>query len=305
MLATSAIKSSLYALAVVAATSGSLTVWSQEPSSQLSPRELFYREQVSATTPKPSTASSRSRAAAKDTGVTPKTGLAAPSAAGEEGSGKDTALAPVETSTVAKTNPEVTHLGLRYSLLLVDKTTAETKSVSPSQVFDQGDCFSLEFQSNRSSYLYVFNLGSSGAWKPLLPTAAMPEEGNFLPAFTTLRVPSSHCFRVSAPPGVEHLFVVLSRNPQDVNDLNQSIRNSRGGEPQPSPPDQTGAPMMAMASNLTQAVQKIANLKSRDLEIQEVGGTKNTAEPAPAVYIVHTSATPSDKVTTEIQITHR
>jgi len=63
--------------------------------------------------------------------------------------------------------------------------------------------------------------------------------------------------------------------------------------------------MMAMASNLTQAVQKIANLKSRDLEIQEVGGTKNTAEPVPAVYIVHTSATPSDKVTTEIQITHR
>jgi hypothetical protein len=305
MLTTSAIKSSLFALAVIAATSGSLTIWSQEPPSQLSPRELFYREKVSATAQKPSSASSRSRATSRDTGVTPKTGLAAPPASGEEGSGKNTALAPVETSTVAKTNPEVTHLGLRYSLLMVDKTTAEAKPVSPSEVFDQGDCFSLEFQSNRSSYLYVFNLGSSGAWKALLPTPAMPEEGNFLPAFTTIRVPSSHCFRVSAPSGVEHLFVVLARNPQDVNELNQSIKNSRGGEPQPSPPDQTGAQMMAMASNLTQAVQKIANLKSRDLEIQEVGGTKNTAEPVPAVYIVHTSATPSDKVTTEIQITHR
>jgi len=302
MLATSVNKSSLFALVIVAATSGSLMLWSQEPSSQLSPRELFYREQVSATTPKASTVSSRSRPTSKDTGVSQKTDLAVPAGSGEE-SGKNATLASAETSGAAKTNPEVTHLGLRYSLLLVDKTTAETKPASRSQVFDQGDCFSLEFQSNRSSYLYVFNLGSSGAWKPLLPTAAIPEEGNFIPAFTTMRVPSSHCFRIAGPPGVEHLFVVLSRNPQDVNDLNQSIRNSRGGEPQPSPPEQAGGQMMA--SNLTQAVQKIANLKSRDLEIQEVGGTKKSTEPALAVYIVHTSATPSDKVTTEIQITHR
>jgi hypothetical protein len=68
-----------------------------------------------------------------------------------------------------------------------------------------------------------------------------------------------------------------------------------------------------MVSNLNQEVQKIASLKGRDLEIQEVGGTGNSSAPAtensgapePAVYIVHTSATPSDKVVTEIHITHR
>ena len=68
-----------------------------------------------------------------------------------------------------------------------------------------------------------------------------------------------------------------------------------------------------MVNNLNQEVQKIASLKGRDLEIQEVGGAKNSsAVPTensgtlePAVYIVHTSATPSDKVVTEIHITHR
>jgi hypothetical protein len=307
MLTTSPIKLSLFPLLLVAAMTGSLILCSQEPSSQLSPRELFYREQASGIHQMPSAAPAKGRAAAQATAISQKTpsSAAAPSGPTEEGSGKNATLAPVETSTATKTNPEVPHLGLRYSLLLVDKTTGETKPVSSNQVFDQGECFSFEFQSNRSGYLYVFNLGSSGTWKPLLPTAEMPEEGNFAPAFTTMRVPSSHCFRIAGPPGGEHLFVVLSRNPQDVNELNQSIRNGRGGGTEQSHPDEAGGGMMATASSLTQAVQKIASLKGRDLEVQEVGGIKNGDEPTPAVYIVHTSATPADKVMTEIQITHR
>jgi hypothetical protein len=147
----------------------------------------------------------------------------------------------------------------------------------------------------------------------MLPTVEMSDEGNFVPALTTMRVPATHCFRISGPPGTERLFVVLSRNPQEVNELNRSIRNGAAGEPEHPPKQDAGGAVLAMVNNLNQEVQKLASLKGRDLEIQEVGGTKNSsAAPTensgalePAVYIVHTSATPSDKVVTEIQITHR
>lgn len=298
MPSTSSLAGSVVRAALAVAIGSGLMVGGQESSSQLSPRELYYREQV------PAAAPSKSHAAAKPSAMSQKT-TTVPPASGEEESGKNASLAPVETSTAAKTNPEVSHLGLRYRLLLVDKTTGDAKPVSSTQTFDEGECFSLEFQSNRSGYLYVFNLGSSGAWRPLLPTAEMPEEGNFAPAFTTMRVPSSHCFRITGPPGGEHLFVVLSRNPQEVNELNQSIRNSRTGGTDQSHPAGAGAQTTMVASNLNQAVQKIASLKGRDLEVQEVGGVKNSGEPTPAVYVVHTSDTPTDKVVTEIQIVHR
>jgi hypothetical protein len=236
--------------------------------------------------------------------LVPKEPAEAVTGAGGESAGKTTAVIP---------QPEVAHLGLRYSLLLVDKTSGDAKAVSSNQVFDEGECFGLEFQSNRSGYLYVFNLGSSGTWRPLLPTPEMADEGNFVAALTTVRVPTTHCFRVTGPPGAESLFVVLARNPQEVNELNRTIRNGAGGAPEPAPQGDAGGTVLAMAANLNQAVQKIASLKGRDLEIQEVGGKENSSAPAtknfnaadPAVYIVHTSATPSDKVVTEIHITHR
>jgi hypothetical protein len=133
----------------------------------------------------------------------------------------------------------------------------------------------------------------------------MPEERNFLPAFTTQRVPSSHCYRISAPSGTEHLFVVLSRNPQDVDELNRNIRDGHTAGGQPSTAPDAGASLAIMAGNLNQTVQKLASLKGRDLDVEEVGGSKNLAESSPAVYVVHTSDTPSDRVTTEIKITHR
>ncbi len=276
----------------------SVTLWGQESSAQLSPRELFYREQVPAQS-QHATSPAKKTSAVKQTSAQQSATNSSTQPPGTPQSGNAAGNALLsETSTVTKSNPAVSHFGLRYSLLLIDKTTGDAKPVSTSQIFDQGQCFGLEFQANRAAYLYVFNLGSSGTWKALLPTPDMPEEGNFLPAFTTQRVPSSHCYRISAPSGTEHLFVVLSRNPQDVDELNRNIRD---GQPSPA----AGASSAIIASNLNQTVQKLASLKGRDLDVEEVGGKKSLAESAPAVYVIHTSDTPSDRVTTEIKITHR
>jgi hypothetical protein len=280
-------------------------LWGQDSSAQLSPRELFYREQVPAQSQHAASTAKKTlavkQAPAQQTAANSPT---PPPGTPQSGNAAGNALLS-ETSTVTKSNPAVSHLGLRYRLLLIDTTTGDAKPVSTTQIFDQGQCFGLEFQANRAAYLYVFNLGSSGTWKALLPTPQMPEEGNFLPAFTTQRVPSSHCYRISAPSGSEHLFVVLSRNPQDVDELNRSIRDGHAAGGQPSTTPDTGGSLMTMASNLNQTVEKLASLKGRDLDVEEVGGNKNLVEASPAVYVVHTSDTPSDRVTTEIKITHR
>lgn len=306
-------KTALCGATLVAAISGSLSLWGQDLSQQLSPRELYYREPAPDQEKHAPVASAKKHVVAKATEESPKTvnGSLAPKGPAEEVT--EVNSPSVKKANTVSPNPEVSHLGLRYSLLLVDKTTGNAKPVSSSQTFYEGECLSLEFQSNRSGYLYVFNLGSSGAWRPMLPTAEMSDEGNFVSALTTTRVPATHCFRISGPPGSEHLFVVLSRNPQEVDELNRSIRNGAAGEPEHPPQQDAGGTVVAMVNSLNQEVQKLASLKGRDLEIQEVGGTKNSTSPAaedfgalePAVYIVHTSATPSDKVVTEIHITHR
>ena len=275
MPSTSSVTTSLFGVALAAAMSGSLILWCQQSSPHLSPRELYYREQVPDHERRAPVAPSKNHGFDKATGM------------------------------FQTTKPEVSHLGLRYNLLLVDKTTGNAKPVSSNRVFDQGECLSIEFQSNRSGYLYVFDLGSSGAWKPLLPTEEMSDEGNFLPALTTVRVPAAHCFRVAGPPGSERLFVVLSRNPQEVNELNRTIRSGAAGEPERSPQREAGGEASTVAKNLNQELQMMASLKPRDLEIEKVGETESSNGVVPAVYVVHTSATPSDRVVTEIRIAHR
>ena len=235
MPSTSSVTKNLFGIALAAAISSSLILWCQEAAPQLSPRDLFYRESVPEQEKRAPAAPSKKHAIEKEAGVSPKTVNDSPAPQASADGGKGASSASIEKVSTVTTRPEVAHLGLRYSLLLVDKTAGDAKAVSSNQVFDEGECFSLEFQSNRSGYLYVFNLGSSGAWRPLLPTPEMSDEGNFVPALTTVRVPATHCFRVSGPPGAEHLFVVLSRNPQEVNELNRTIRNGAGGAPEHPP----------------------------------------------------------------------
>jgi hypothetical protein len=307
MPSTSSITTSFFGVALAAAISGSLILWCQQPSPQLSPRELYYREQAPDHDQRAPVAPSKKQGVDKATGMSQKKVdvSAPPRGSTQEGTGQGAIVASVEKISTATTTPEVSHLGLRYNLLLVDKTTGDAKPVSSNRVFDQGECLSIEFQSNRSGYLYVFNLGSSGAWKPLLPTEEMSDEGNFLPALTTVRVPAAHCFRVAGPPGSERLFVVLSRNPREVNELNRTIRKGAAGEPEHPLQREAGGEVLTAANNLNQELQIIRSLKSRDLEIQEVGDTEGSNGVVPAVYVVHASATPSDRVVAEIRIAHR
>jgi hypothetical protein len=107
------------------------------------------------------------------------------------------------------------HLGLRYNLLKVDPATRASQAVDPDQNFKEGDCFAVEFTSNRNGSLYVFNLASSGGWQVLMPSSEMPGETGAVQAGKTVKLPREFCFRVDAKRGVETLMVAVDGAPSE------------------------------------------------------------------------------------------
>ncbi len=101
-------------------------------------------------------------------------------------------------------------LGLRYDLLKMDPTTRKAQAVDPDQNFKEGDCFAVEFTPNRSGQLYVFNLGSSGESRALMPSPAMPNETGAVQANVTVRIPREFCFQLDGKRGVETLTVAIA-----------------------------------------------------------------------------------------------
>ena len=121
----------------------------------------------------------------------------------------------------------VKNLGFRYSVSLWNEAKIKAEPVDADRVFHKGECFLLNFEANRSGYLYVLAKQSDGTWMPLVPNPQMPDEKNVVDPGQKMRIPSEYCFKVEDRPGSETLFVVLSRDPRDVYDLNEAIKSSR------------------------------------------------------------------------------
>jgi hypothetical protein len=202
----------------------------------------------------------------------------------------------------------VDHLGLRYNLLQFDRKSRKSVAVDPDHVFEQGDCVQLELAPNRSGYLYVFDQGSSGKWEVLLPSALMSDEVNVIKSKEAVKVPANYCFTVQNPAGTEHLFVVLSRNQEDMYSLDRAIRAKSAGPATnmaSAKTDKPLSPVMEAANRLDAEIQRMrSGLGSRDLGIEKTGESEKPGEPADAVYVVNTSNVATDRLVTEIQIRH-
>lgn len=197
----------------------------------------------------------------------------------------------------------VQHLGVRYNLVLVDDNSVE-KPVDTARTFHQGDCLSLRVEANRAGYLYVIEQGSSGKWDVLLPSSAMTGETNAIRARTVEKIPTTYCFSVDASPGIEHVYLIFSRNEEDVRELNSIVtaRQSSTGN--------TGAPSSKPAIDAAEPVTRQMavlrdGLQGRDLTIKKIATPMDPGEPANSVYVVNTSDTPTDRLITEIQLRHQ
>lgn len=214
-----------------------------------------------------------------------------------------TAAPRTPASPPASVDSGVLHLGFRYTVALVNQTSAKAVAVDPDRVFHKGECVRLEVESNQSGYLYVLSKQSSGGWLPLFPSSEMPDENNVADPGQKVHAPHGYCFEIGDPPGTETLFVVLSRSPTDFFELYDAIKATA-----PAAPARVGsAPMqMASAGVVNSAVEKMAkNFGTRDLIIKKITPAADTQEKDYSVYVVNGSDKPSSTVVRKIELKHK
>ncbi len=199
------------------------------------------------------------------------------------------------SSRVPAINALRTPLGLRYAVLKVNG--AESVEVAPSTRFKSGDRIQLKIQTNSDGYLYVIAQGSSGAWQVMFPAKSKNDGSNRVQAGEE----RTSNFRFDAKPGVEKLFVVLSRQPE--RDLDTVIYNLKGGGATPTPA--AAQPELVMlAGNLSvndPLVARMRNSYTRDLVLEEVAAPERAER---AIYVVNKTAGPDSRVVADIKLTH-
>ena len=207
---------------------------------------------------------------------------------------KKEALPPVQKTTgKAAAAATAVHLGFRYNLVLINPQTRAAQVVDSGRNFRKGDCVSIDFESNRSGYLYVLARQSSGNWTPLFPSPQMENETNVINPGQKARVPAGYCFEINDPPGTEKLFVVLSRDPSDIRELDRGIRKHEQPQPQ------------LAEARINSQVERLEQSGTRDLVIRRIDKPQEPREPAHSVYVVNASNNPASHVVAEIQIQHR
>jgi hypothetical protein len=191
------------------------------------------------------------------------------------------------------------HLGIRYTLLLMPKGGG-VEAVDPDRNFRKGDCIAIEFESNRSGYLYVLAKESSGNWRPLFPSAELPDEANVIDPGQKVRTPKTACFEIDDPPGTETLFVVLSRAPRDISELYEGIKS-----PPATPATRADPVQLANAGRVNSAVEQMnKQFGTRDLVMRKPGNVAGESLEK-SVYVVNASNKPSSTVVTKVEIRHR
>lgn len=222
-------------------------------------------------------------------------------------SAKDT-LPPIHKGVPAPRpakSAAASHLGLRYTLVLLDLKSHRSEPVDSERIFHRGDCVGIDFESNHSGYLYVLARQSSGSWQPLIPSPEMPDETNVIDPGKKVRAPRRYCFEIVDPPGTETLFVVLSRDPRDFYELYEGIKGTASRPANTSRPS-GNVTQMASSKMVNDAVERMNHqFATRDIAVRKVDQPARNDETHGAVYVVNSSDKPSSSIVTEITIRHR
>lgn len=201
-------------------------------------------------------------------------------------------------------------LGLRYAILREDGVNGI--EVAPTTRFKSGDRIRLKVQTNSDGYLYIVSQGTSGAWQVVFPAKSRRNGSNRMKAGEE----ESWNFRFSGKPGVEKLFVVLSRTPEaDLESLLYDLSGVPGNDgvkraAAPAAPVAGPAPTL-MAGNLSVSdplVNRLRTSYTRDLVLEEVGDAPAAAEEKTggerAVYVVNRNISADSRVVADIKLIH-
>jgi hypothetical protein len=130
------------------------------------------------------------------------------------------------TTSTSKT-PEVTvkaavssaPIGLGYTLYLRD-ASGDAVRVDPEREFRTGERVRISMETSADVYLYIFNSTDNGDPVMIYPDVRLDDAGNYIEAHIPTEIPSStesdesrRWFAFDATPGIEHLYIVASRDP--------------------------------------------------------------------------------------------
>lgn len=197
-------------------------------------------------------------------------------------------------------------LALRYSLL---KSSSDDsyREVDPESVFHSGDRIRVAVEANDAAYLYIVQQGSSKTWNVLFPNASTGNGDNRIEPNRQYVIPSGARFTFDDQPGIERLFLILSRQPEpSIESLIYSL--STGGAPARQ---ETGAPqskvLLAAARPIDDGV--IARLRSqmvaRDLVFEKVDESQPGPRKETAMYVATHDRTPGARIVVDLNLNHR
>ena len=195
------------------------------------------------------------------------------------------------------------HLGVTYTVKLVDPATSRAREVDPDRAFHEGDCFAVEFTSNRDGSLYIFNHGSSGEWRLLMPSPDMPDERKTVKSGASVMVPAEYCFQLDRNAGVETLVLVIMERKDDVEQL-RAIRKQAAERRTASLLASAPGAGQAEVNTTREVVESWQALGSRDIVMQKVVKPEAAGEHPYSVYVVKSVLSDMDRLVIEIKIRH-
>jgi hypothetical protein len=204
-------------------------------------------------------------------------------------------------------------LGLRYTLRKkVDDD--QFVDVSPNAVFHSGDHIRLGLEVDDSGYLYLINQGTSGAWSVLFPSPEINHGDNRVEPGRLYTVPEPYSISFMGGAGVEKLFVIFTRQPeQEIDRLIYSLKGGRPVAPAPAAKSPTAAPakpaaepklLMASAAPLGDNVVDGMRVYARDLIIDKVDEAAPGKKQDKAVYVVNPKGSVDSRVVADIPLKH-
>jgi hypothetical protein len=188
---------------------------------------------------------------------------------------------------------------------MLKKAGNDAVEVDGDTVFHAGDRIRLMVESNEGGHLYVVNRGSSGTWKLLFPAAEIKAGDNRIQPRTKYEIPSGYTFTFDEQPGMEKLFVVLSREPEpDLEKLIYSL--GQGGGPVKTPAEGADKPkvLMASAAFSDATIDRLRTAYARDLIIEKVDDDQPGSKKEKAVYAVNPKGGTDARVVADITLRH-
>ena len=271
---------------------------------QFTARELFYSAAEAPAPAKP---------AAKSTVTVPKKKPATQTATKSAPVATPSVTAPVTTpapshdgariiAAAAVTAPKPSEgaaLGLRYTILKL--SGGEMTEVAPDTVFHAGDRIQFAVETNGPGYLYIVSQGSSGAWKPMFPSADVADGSNRIDGFHSYAMPPKTRLVFDEQAGLEKIFIVFSRQPEpSLESTVYSLRESKMPVNAPAQPK-----TLLMASIDDKMVGHLRETYTRDLIVEKVDENTPGEKKEKAVYTVNPSGSQDSRVVADLRLVHQ